>query len=268
MIKRLPLTMQDTEKLCLKWNDFQENINSAFRVLRNDTDFADLTLACEDGTQFETHKLVLASSSPFFMEILKKNKHPHPLIYMRGVKAEELVALVDFLYYGEANVFQDHLESFLVLAEELRLKGLTGSTAENDQKYEKTSNRVAQKIPQTKKEDIFSCQKEIDQHEEDREESSYLPLEVANQAINVEIQELDAQVKALMDFSGSMLTVGNRTVRGMICKVCGKEGDKTNIMTHIEANHVSTGVAHPCNICGKTSRSRHGLRQHKAREHS
>ena len=114
--------MQNSEeKLCLKWNDFQENLTSAFQGLRNDQDFADVTLACEDGTQIETHKMILASSSPFFMEILKRNKHPHPMIYMRGLKAEALVALVDFLYYGEANVNQEKLDTFLGLAEELRL---------------------------------------------------------------------------------------------------------------------------------------------------
>ena len=260
--------MQDSEKLCLKWNHFQENINSAFRELRNDTDFADVTLACEDGTLFETHKVILASSSPFFMEILKKTKHPHPLIFMRGVKAEELVALVDFLYYGEANVFQDNLESFLVLAEELRLKGLTGSTGENVQKDKITSDVFSKKISLTKKEqkDSVSYQKHIEQPKEEIKESSYLPVAVAT--INVDIQELDLQIKSFMNLSGNMLTIGNRKVRGMICKVCGKEGDQTNIMTHIEANHVSTDFAHSCNICGKSSRSRRGLRHHKDREHS
>ena len=87
--------MQNSEKLCLNWNDFQENLNSAFGGLRNDQDFADVTLACEDGTQIETHKVILASSSPYFMEILKKNKHPHPLIYMRGLKAVALVAIAN-----------------------------------------------------------------------------------------------------------------------------------------------------------------------------
>ena len=82
--------MQNSEKLCLKWNDFQENINSAFGSLRNDKEFSDITLVCEDGTQVEAHKVILASSSPFFMEILKRNKHAHPLIYMRGIKAETL----------------------------------------------------------------------------------------------------------------------------------------------------------------------------------
>ena len=38
-----------TEKLCLKWNDLQENMNTAFGSLREDKEFADVTLACEDG---------------------------------------------------------------------------------------------------------------------------------------------------------------------------------------------------------------------------
>ena len=37
------------EKLCLNWNDFQENILSGFKDLRNDKEFTDVTLACEDG---------------------------------------------------------------------------------------------------------------------------------------------------------------------------------------------------------------------------
>ena len=122
--------MQNSEKLCLKWNDFQANLSSAFGGLRNDQDFADVTLVSEDGVHIETHKVILASTSPFFMEILKRNKHPHPMIYMRGLKADELVAMIDFLYYGEANMDQESLDVFLALAEELKLKGLTGSSRE------------------------------------------------------------------------------------------------------------------------------------------
>ena len=112
------------EKLCLQWNDFKENATSSFRELREDKDLTDVTLACEDGKQVEAHKIILAASSPFFMEILKKNKHFHPLKYMRGLKSETLLSIVDFLYLGEANVLQENLESFLALAEELKLKGL------------------------------------------------------------------------------------------------------------------------------------------------
>ena len=91
-----------SEKLCLQWNDFKNNVTSAFGNLREDTDFADVTLVCEDGEQIETHKVILAASSPFFQSILKRNHHSHPLIYMRGMKSVDLVAIVDFLYQGTA----------------------------------------------------------------------------------------------------------------------------------------------------------------------
>ena len=53
---------------------------------------------------------VLAALSPFFMDILAKIKHPHPLVYMRGVRASELIAIVDFVYYGEAKVGEENLD--------------------------------------------------------------------------------------------------------------------------------------------------------------
>ena len=54
-----------SEKLCLQWNDFQENVNTAFGKLKGDNEFSDVTLACQDGQQFEAHKVILVSSSPF-----------------------------------------------------------------------------------------------------------------------------------------------------------------------------------------------------------
>ena len=87
-----------------------------------------MTLACEDGHQMEAHKVILAASSPFFETILQKNKHPHPLIYLRGIRANDLEAILDFLYFGEAKVYQDNLDFFLLIASELKLKGLIGQT--------------------------------------------------------------------------------------------------------------------------------------------
>ena len=78
--------MQNTEKLCLQWNDFKDNVHFSFGKLRNDNDFTDVTLACEDGQQVEAHKVILAASSPFFQKLLGRNKHPHPLIYKKKVE--------------------------------------------------------------------------------------------------------------------------------------------------------------------------------------
>ena len=124
------ITNNMSEKLCLQWNDFQENVKAAFGNLREDKYFTDVTLACEDGQQLEAHKVILAASSPFFQRLLGRNKHTHPLIYMRGVKSLDMLAIIDFLYSGEANVYQENLDSFLAIAEELQLKGLMGKTEE------------------------------------------------------------------------------------------------------------------------------------------
>ena len=77
--------------------------------MREDDDFADVTLACEDGKQFKAHKVILATSSPSLQNILRKNSHAHPLMYMRGMKSEDLVAIMDFLYCGEAKIYQENL---------------------------------------------------------------------------------------------------------------------------------------------------------------
>ena len=99
------------------------------KMLRNDKKFTDVTLACEDGQEIEAHKVILAASSPFFEKILQKSKHPHPLIYLKGFQSKDFVSIMDFLYFGEANVFQEDLDSFLAIAEDIQLKGLTGQTS-------------------------------------------------------------------------------------------------------------------------------------------
>ena len=112
-----------SEKFCLRWNDFESNISVAFRELRNDSDFFDVTLACDD-EQIQAHKVILSACSPFFRTVLRRNPHAHPLLYLKGVKYSDLQAVLNFMYTGEVNLAQEELSSFLEVAEELRVKGL------------------------------------------------------------------------------------------------------------------------------------------------
>ena len=68
---------------------------------------------------------------------------------MRGVKAKDLVALVDFIYLGEASIVQEQLEGFLALAEELELKGLSGSVEEEAPAKRKSVTKVDKSLKQT-----------------------------------------------------------------------------------------------------------------------
>ena len=98
--------------------------------------------------------MVLSTFSPFFKKLLKNHLHPHPLIYMKGLKSSSLTAIIDFLYLGEANIFQEELDSFLALAEELQLKGLEGNSDQEvpDHQTEKFSH--TERSVQVKKQNL------------------------------------------------------------------------------------------------------------------
>jgi len=122
--------MGSAEKFCLRWNDFESNISTAFRELREDKDFFDVTLACDD-EQIQAHKVIISACSPFFRSVLKRNRHEHPLLYLKGVKYVDLVSVLNFMYHGEVNVAQEELNSFLAVAEDLKVKGLTQTNPDN-----------------------------------------------------------------------------------------------------------------------------------------
>ena len=113
-----------SEKFSLKWNDFESNISSAFKELRTEKDLFDCTLSC-GARKVQAYKLILSACSKFFRSVFRENIHQHPLIYLRGVTYSDLVSALDFMYHGEVSVAQNNLNSFLALAEDLEIKGLT-----------------------------------------------------------------------------------------------------------------------------------------------
>jgi len=109
--------------LALEWDLFGQNLQEVLRDPAIDF-FSDVTLACVEG-QVKSHKLVLAASSPVFNDLLTKHPHPHPLIFLKGTRLQDLQALLSFAYCGEVELEQERLESFLKAGEELQVKGLT-----------------------------------------------------------------------------------------------------------------------------------------------
>ena len=262
------------EKFCLKWDDFQKNIGSSFRELQLSNDFSDVTLVCEEGQQIEAHKIILSACSPFFKSVLCKNKHLHPMIYMRGLKSKDLLAVVDFMYQGETNILQEDLDDFLALADELQLQGLTGGQKEDSSKKSvskpKQETQIKHKIPFSKiqsnptglaKEEHFkgSLEESTENYSSLYTYEQYAPETSKALATLESSDELNEQIVGLMTKS-----VG---VQGWSCSMCEKYfNKKCNARSHIESNHIE-GASHPCNICGKISRSRDALRKHLERHH-
>ena len=112
-----------SEKFCLKWNDFNSNVSKSFGLLRNEEYLHDVTLVSDDNLQVSAHKLVLSACSEYFKNIFKNNKHPlhHPLVCLSGVSSEDLNNVVDYMYNGEVQIYQEYLDRFLNIAQRSKL---------------------------------------------------------------------------------------------------------------------------------------------------
>ena len=256
-----------SENVCLKWNDFQQNLTSSFKELRTDRDSTDVTLVCGDDQQVKAHKLILKSCSPFFSNIFTRHSHSHPMIYMRGIKGKDVEAILDFIYHGEANIFQEDLNDFLALAEELQIKGLIGIQIENEEPIEEKKvlrenhKRAETKHPLKTKPEAKRVNSEnfIKEHNTDSK-----PLVITESHLmifkNATKEEVEAKIISLLEKVGDGISNWKCTVCGKIAKI--KQNIKTHIETHLE------GLSYPCNLCGKVSRTSNGLNLHISTYHN
>ena len=114
-----------SEKFNLSWNDFKDSVSGSFKILRDEKDFFDVTLVTDDEISIEAHKVVLSASSPFFKNMLRKSQKSHPLVYLSGVHSRDLQFVMDYVYQGQIQIYQDHLDSFMDCAKKLKISGQT-----------------------------------------------------------------------------------------------------------------------------------------------
>ena len=135
-----------TEHFNLAWNQFESCTAATFKNLLAEQDFADVTLACDGGEQVTAHKVILAACSPFFRKVLLANPHQHPLLYLKGVKFDDLQLIVKFIYKGQIEIGRDGLAEFLATAKELEVKGLMEA---NDTPVKEEAEQLGALEPQT-----------------------------------------------------------------------------------------------------------------------
>ena len=118
-------------------NATKENVQNALGTFWKNPDMSDVTLATEDGSQQKAHKVILASSSPFFENLFQSNPHPNLLIYLKGVSNQMLEMVLKFVYLGQVEVLQQDLNVFLDIGKELQITGLV----EEDAKLVQSENQ-------------------------------------------------------------------------------------------------------------------------------
>ena len=110
-------------KLGLMRRDFRHHTGKTFSYLYEDSNFSDVTLVSKDHKHIKAHKAILSAGSQFFHELLLRNPHPHPLVYLQ-VSSEELASMVSFLYLGECQVRPQDIDQFLDIARGFKIEGI------------------------------------------------------------------------------------------------------------------------------------------------
>ena len=247
-----------SEKFSLKWNDYQSNWTNSLSELRNDKESADITLISDDKVKFPAHKILLSSCSKTFKFILQGNFHANPLLYVSGVNSVNLGCILDFIYYGEVNLFQEQLDHFLESAQKLEIEGLQRDITENHE-YQGQEP----KIEHTNDDPIEF--KEIARLHENT------PAKPRNYFRSVSLNNLVPKI-----YVGSMTTeeieikkneLYQKTDDIWTCLVCAYTTTnstgtiKRHVETHLE------GLCYTCPQCNKEFRSQDTLVKHKYRIH-
>ena len=267
------------DKYLFEWNRYGKNCRSLLRSFRDEETFKDVTLACEEG-EVSAHKVILAGISPVFKSILEKGSQPRPVIYFRGVKLAELEALMDFVYRGEAYVPQPNINSFLALAEDLKVKGLS-EQEDSDGHVPEENNNTGElsgiKKPAVKGEPLDNEYQDLFnkiQNEDEDEESEDSPKESMEPDGNPnESKELSDHNDDTMKPDRSMLLahITKEYVNGKLnykCNICSKnDNNNTHILAHLERRHFQGMFTYNCKHCNKKYSSKATLTSHLFRKH-
>jgi len=290
-----------SEKFCLRWNDFESNISSAFRELRDQRDFFDVTLSCDGEEELQAHRVILSACSPLFRRLLLRSPHHHPLIHLRGVRPADLTSVLTFIYQGEVSVEQDQLNSFLAVAEDLKVKGLTQGPGQPSEAAQ--TSQPAPPSAKQRRTDLpapapptpgYSSVTRLQEEEEVQEvvtgrvkvepgagqqmvaageeyQDSYqeFPEEYGEEGGEGSQYYTDTDAAGVADFQEFISRVSEGPERGKFrCTLCGKvNGQKIHTQNHIENIHFPGCNQYNCKHCGMELPNRNKLYKHVFQMH-
>ena len=170
--------------------------------------------------------------------------------------------ILDYIYHGEVNLFQEQLDSFLESAQKLEVEGLL---AGNNDFEEKTQNLLES---ETLSKDLYQQPDEEKQVvHSDLKITSKIKRESVRTMSNVDENKLDVGSMTPEEIEIRTSSIYEKKDGGWNCLECGYS---TTINSSTMRRHVEThfkGLSYTCKSCNKEFRSKHSLSNHKSIYH-
>ena len=258
--------MTTEEKYNLTWQSFHSHIETFLKDLFSSTHFTDVTLVSEDMKRVKAHKNILSACSPVFKELLLLDEtNNQSIIFLKGVKYQELEAILQFIYLGQATLQEERMSQFLETASSLRIKGLSQNPTQQNNFSKSTPTNLESNYrikPQTM--DFFSDQSSKQQIQIKPEAQSKPAIESYDyEHLQCGYCELKYQTKS--GLTSHMKTVHNILLHtsGQIhnCDQCGFQTQNfTSLRRHVMAKHEN--IKHECHECNNVYTYAGDLKRH------
>ena len=273
------------------WDSYSNHLGAMLQELRRTEELSDVTLFCDDKTQFRVHKVILATSSPVLKTIVNELPSTNSVIYLRGIKNEEMEAILDYIYLGAVTVEQNKIDGFLQFARSLELnvgeQQFSTSTSEDDEKDDVERSpgdnwEVSQDLEITDVSGNVEFPVDNTNNDEDDDEIVLDEMEEGMQPVDEFNYETDESVTPVEDSKQCPATECNKvfaTTQTMIahyqkrhkdnniyCNQCNyKTSTKQNLRLHIQSKH--EGITYDCNQCDYKASQPANLRLHMQAKH-
>ena len=253
-----------TIETLLKWNDYQSNWNRSLAELRNQTDLSDVTLISDDKKKFPAHKIILSACSTMFKFIFRDNTHGNTLLYLSGISSVNLGLILDYMYHGEVNLFQEHLDSFLESAQKLEVEGMLGLDDNEDNLYEENSSVQDEVKPDQTRNDYQQVdEKQIAMMEQT---VSYVQRKRCAKPSQNNVQTFDVGSYTPEEIEKKTRELYEKIDGVFSCQACEHTTlHESKMKRHIEIHF--EGLSYPCTLCNKEFRSKNSLVKHSSTTH-
>merc|ERR1712129_46125 len=207
--------------------------------------------------------------SNFFKKILTKYNNSNPVLVLKGVKHEDLMLILEYMYLGECQVGVEYMATLLEVGKELQVKGLYEEEHNNDKLETKEteypaegnvdmplvdSEMINESKCEIESEDIlkFKCDRCLKTFDKQYKHNAHK----AKDKCKPRKQENTEKKKS---------AIGPSLLSCELCPFIAQRSQKQSLQDHIQVIH--KGEWFSCDQCDFKTKERYTIKPHKQTKH-